>query len=239
LPASSSGGSRARTSVSFVASSLAESISGRASRCARRDVARRESGRLSASTACSGDHGTLRIGDAVCEVAELAHRAAASATGARRRHAQAIPANFAASPKREWCRSRSDSSSGPADPLELLEKRSELGVFGLTIPEQFGGRASAKSRYAWSPKSSAAAIGVRLARYPREIAAELILGGGSAEQRQSGYQIATGEYCRRSSPSPTSAPTSRTSDAGRKAGRWIVAAVRRPDLDHTRHARRR
>ena len=54
-------------------------------------------------------------------------------------------------------------------PLEIVEEMAELGVFGMTIPEAYGGAAWARSRCAWSPKSCRAAISAsaRSAREPR------------------------------------------------------------------------
>ena len=43
-------------------------------------------------------------------------------------------------------------------PLPLVEQMGELGVFGLTIPEEFGGLGLGKTRCASSPRSSRAAI---------------------------------------------------------------------------------
>jgi (2S)-methylsuccinyl-CoA dehydrogenase len=34
-------------------------------------------------------------------------------------------------------------------PIELVGKLAEMGVFGLTVPEEFGGWASARWRCAW------------------------------------------------------------------------------------------
>ena len=69
-------------------------------------------------------------------------------------------------------------------PLELLAKLSDLGVFGLTIPEEFGGLGLGKeSMCLVSEELSRAYIGVGSLGTRSEIAAELILLGGTAEQK--------------------------------------------------------
>ena len=69
-------------------------------------------------------------------------------------------------------------------PLELLAKLSELGVFGLTIPEEFGGLGLGKeSMCLVSEELSRAYIGVGSLGTRSEIAAELILLGGTDEQK--------------------------------------------------------
>ena len=69
-------------------------------------------------------------------------------------------------------------------PLELLAKLSALGVFGLTIPEEFGGLGLGKeSMCLVSEELSRAYIGVGSLGTRSEIAAELILTSGTAEQK--------------------------------------------------------
>ena len=72
---------------------------------------------------------------------------------------------------------------------------SELGVFGLTIPEEFGGMGLGKeSMCVVSEELSRGYIGVGSLGTRSEIAAELILGGGTAEQKQKWLpKIASGE----------------------------------------------
>ena len=80
-------------------------------------------------------------------------------------------------------------------PLEVIGQMSALGVFGLTIPEEFGGMALGKeSMCVVSEELSRGYIGVGSLGTRSEIAAELILGGGSEEQKQKWLpKIASGE----------------------------------------------
>src|SRR5262249_4249663 len=80
-------------------------------------------------------------------------------------------------------------------PLEILTQMSELGVFGLTIPEEYGGLGLGKeSMCVVSEELSRGYIGVGSLGTRSEIAAELILGSGTDEQqRQWLTKIAAGE----------------------------------------------
>src|SRR5882757_2967922 len=80
-------------------------------------------------------------------------------------------------------------------PLEIISQVSELGVFGLTIPEEFGGMALGKeSMCVVSEELSRGYIGVGSLGTRSEIAAELILGGGTEEQKTKWLpKIASGE----------------------------------------------
>jgi (2S)-methylsuccinyl-CoA dehydrogenase len=80
-------------------------------------------------------------------------------------------------------------------PMEIITKMAELGVFGLTIPEEFGGLGLGKeSMVLVSEELSRAWIGVGSLGTRSEIAAELILGGGTDEQKQKWLpKIASGE----------------------------------------------
>ncbi|MDR4308635.1 acyl-CoA/acyl-ACP dehydrogenase [Chelatococcus sambhunathii] len=70
-------------------------------------------------------------------------------------------------------------------PLETIQKLADLGVFGLTIPEEFGGLGMGKEAMCVvSEELSRAYIGVGSLGTRSEIAAELILGGGTEEQKQ-------------------------------------------------------
>jgi (2S)-methylsuccinyl-CoA dehydrogenase len=70
-------------------------------------------------------------------------------------------------------------------PMEIISKMAELGVFGLTIPEEFGGLGLGKeSMVLVSEELSRAWIGVGSLGTRSEIAAELIMGGGTDEQKQ-------------------------------------------------------
>ena len=70
-------------------------------------------------------------------------------------------------------------------PLEILQEMGELGVFGLTIPEEYGGFGMSKTAMCVvSEELSRGYIGVGSLGTRSEIAAELILGGGTEEQKQ-------------------------------------------------------
>jgi len=69
-------------------------------------------------------------------------------------------------------------------PIEILQHMGELGVFGLTIPEEFGGAGLGKTAMCVvSEELSRGYIGVGSLGTRSEIAAELILTGGTAEQK--------------------------------------------------------
>ncbi|ODN72565.1 Acyl-CoA dehydrogenase [Methylobrevis pamukkalensis] len=80
-------------------------------------------------------------------------------------------------------------------PLEVIAKLADLGVFGLTIPEEFGGLGLGKeSMCVVSEELSRAYIGVGSLGTRSEIAAELILGGGTDAQKAEWLpRIASGE----------------------------------------------
>lgn len=69
-------------------------------------------------------------------------------------------------------------------PMSIVEEMGALGVFGLTIPEEYGGSGLGKtSMCVVSEELSRAWIGTGSLGTRSEIAAELILIGGTAEQR--------------------------------------------------------
>jgi (2S)-methylsuccinyl-CoA dehydrogenase len=80
-------------------------------------------------------------------------------------------------------------------PLETIAKMNELGVFGLTIPEEYGGLGLGKEAMCVvSEELSRGYIGVGSLGTRSEIAAELILGGGTQEQKEHWLpKIASGE----------------------------------------------
>ncbi len=80
-------------------------------------------------------------------------------------------------------------------PLDIIAHMAELGVFGLTIPEAYGGMGLGKeSMCVVSEELSRGYIGVGSLGTRSEIAAELILGGGTDEQRTYWLpRIASGE----------------------------------------------
>ncbi len=80
-------------------------------------------------------------------------------------------------------------------PIAIVEEMSELGVFGLTIPEEYGGLGMGKTAMCVvSEELSRGYIGVGSLGTRSEIAAELILGGGTEAQKRSWLpRIASGE----------------------------------------------
>lgn len=69
-------------------------------------------------------------------------------------------------------------------PMEVIEELAEMGVFGLTIPEEFGGFGLSKaSMCVVSEELSRGYIGVGSLGTRSEIAAELIIAGGTEEQK--------------------------------------------------------
>ncbi|HEY2513591.1 MAG TPA: acyl-CoA dehydrogenase family protein [Polyangiaceae bacterium] len=80
-------------------------------------------------------------------------------------------------------------------PLEIVQKLSALGVFGLTIPEEFGGLGLGKiAMCVVTEELSRGYIGVGSLGTRAEIAAELILGGGTDAQKAEWLpKIAAGE----------------------------------------------
>jgi (2S)-methylsuccinyl-CoA dehydrogenase len=70
-------------------------------------------------------------------------------------------------------------------PIELVEELGALGVFGLTIPEEYGGAGMGKTAMCVvSEELSRAWIGVGSLATRSEIAGELILTGGTEAQKQ-------------------------------------------------------
>ncbi|MGY9049081.1 MAG: acyl-CoA dehydrogenase family protein, partial [Rhodobacterales bacterium] len=70
-------------------------------------------------------------------------------------------------------------------PMEIIDELAELGVFGLTIPEEYGGFGLSKaSMCVVSEELSRGYIGVGSLGTRSEIAAELIIAGGTEEQKQ-------------------------------------------------------
>ncbi|MEM1075637.1 MAG: acyl-CoA dehydrogenase family protein [Pseudomonadota bacterium] len=70
-------------------------------------------------------------------------------------------------------------------PLEIIEELAEMGVFGLTIPEEYGGFGLSKaSMCVVSEELSRGYIGVGSLGTRSEIAAELILAGGTDAQKE-------------------------------------------------------
>ena len=80
-------------------------------------------------------------------------------------------------------------------PIGVIKELSDLGVFGLTIPEEFGGAGLSKTAMCVvSEELSRGYIGVGSLATRSEIAAELILTGGTKDQREHWLPlIASGE----------------------------------------------
>jgi (2S)-methylsuccinyl-CoA dehydrogenase len=80
-------------------------------------------------------------------------------------------------------------------PLPVIEELSELGVFGLSLPEDFGGSGLSKTAMCVvSEELSRGYIGVGSLATRSEIACELILTGGTEEQKKYWLpKIASGE----------------------------------------------
>ena len=80
-------------------------------------------------------------------------------------------------------------------PMDVIDHMSAMGVFGLTIPEPYGGLGLGKeSMCVVSEELSCGYIGVGSLGTRSEIAAELILAGGTSEQKDKWLpKIASGE----------------------------------------------
>jgi len=112
-------------------------------------------------------------------------------------------------------------------PIEIIGEMSELGVFGLTIPEEYGGLGLGKTAMCVvSEELSRGYIGVGSLGTRSEIAAELILGGGTAEQKAQWLpKIASGEIL----PTAVFTEPNTGSDLGalktrawRDGGEWVL-----------------
>lgn len=80
-------------------------------------------------------------------------------------------------------------------PMEIIDEMAELGVFGLTIPEEYGGFGLSKaSMCVVSEELSRGYIGVGSLGTRSEIAAELIICGGTEDQKHKWLpKLASGE----------------------------------------------
>jgi (2S)-methylsuccinyl-CoA dehydrogenase len=126
-------------------------------------------------------------GDAVCEVAEQAQAAGSFGDwGLDDDTLEAIRSEFRRFAEQEVVPiAQQVHRQDQLIPIELLDKMSALGVFGLTIPEQYGGGGLGKiAMCVVTEELSRGYIGVGSLGTRTEIAAELILGGGSDEQKQ-------------------------------------------------------
>ena len=124
-------------------------------------------------------------------------------------------------------------------PLETIAEMSALGVFGLTVPEEFGGAGLSKTAMCVvSEELSRGYIGAGSLGTRSEIAAELILAGGTKDQRAhwlpliaSGAKLPTAVFTEPNTGSDLGALTTRaTRDGGvyRVFGNktWITHAAR-------------
>ena len=124
-------------------------------------------------------------------------------------------------------------------PLDVIDELASLGVFGLTIPEAFGGSGMPKTAMCVvSEELSRGYIGVGSLGTRSEIAAELILCGGTDEQRRqwlpliaSGAKLPTAVFTEPNTGSDLGALTTRAAHEGdvyRLYGSktWITHAAR-------------
>ena len=111
-------------------------------------------------------------------------------------------------------------------PMEIIAELAEMGVFGLTIPEEYGGLGLSKaSMVVVSEELSRGYIGVGSLGTRSEIAAELILCGGTEAQKAAWLpRIASGEIL------PTAVFTE--PNTGSDLGSLRTRAVRDADGDY-------
>ncbi|GGG66457.1 (2S)-methylsuccinyl-CoA dehydrogenase [Salipiger pallidus] len=112
-------------------------------------------------------------------------------------------------------------------PMAVVEELAEMGVFGLTIPEEYGGFGLSKaSMCVVSEELSRGYIGVGSLGTRSEIAAELIIAGGTEEQKQKWLPaFASGEKL------PTAVFTE--PNTGSDLGALRTRAVKGEDGDYT------
>jgi (2S)-methylsuccinyl-CoA dehydrogenase len=136
-------------------------------------------------------------GDSICRIAELAHASGSfGAWGLEDDTLDAIQAEFRRFTDQEVIPIAQDvHRKDVLVPMELIDKMAALGVFGLTIPERYGGQGLGKvAMCVVTEELTRGYIGVGSLGTRAEIAAELILGGGSEEQKQSWLpRLASGE----------------------------------------------
>ena len=124
-------------------------------------------------------------------------------------------------------------------PMEVISELAEMGVFGLTIPEEYGGFGLSKAAMVVvSEELSRGYIGVGSLGTRTEIAAELILCGGTdAQKAQWLPKLASGEIL----PTAVFTEPNTGSDLGalahpRRPRRRRLDDHRQQDLDHPRRA---
>ena len=126
-------------------------------------------------------------------------------------------------------------------PLELIAQMSELGVFSLTLPEEYGGLGLGKEAMCVvSEELSRGYIGVGSLGTRSEIAEELILNGGTDAQKQEWLpKIASGEVSAdRGVHRAQYRLRPRLAHHPGGQGRRRLSHHRPEDLDHPRRARR-
>ena len=126
-------------------------------------------------------------------------------------------------------------------PLDVIAQMSELGVFGLTIAEEYGGLGLGKeSMCVVSEELSRGYIGVGSLGTRSEIAAELILGSGTEEQKRKWLPpIAVGRGAAdRGVHRAQYRLRSRLAQDPRGARGRRLQGLRQQDLDHPSGARR-
>ena len=126
-------------------------------------------------------------------------------------------------------------------PLSVVNQLSELGVFGLTVPEEFGGLGLGKlSMCVVTEELSRGYIGLGSLGTRSEIAAELIRLGGTEEQKSKWLPlISSGEIL----PTAVFTEPNTGSDLGipahpRGEGWRSLSHHRQQDLDHPRRPQR-
>ena len=127
-------------------------------------------------------------------------------------------------------------------PLPVVEEMAELGVFGLTVPEECGGLGMGKlAMCVVSEELSRGYIGVGSLGTRSEIAAELIRSGGTEAQKEDYLpRIASGEIL----PTAVFTEPNTGSDLGEPAAPApcsdgdVYKITGQQDLDHPRRPRR-
>ena len=112
-------------------------------------------------------------------------------------------------------------------PMDVIDQLAEMGVFGLTIPEEFGGLGMPKAAMVVvSEELSRGYIGVGSLGTRTEIAAELIICGGTPEQKEHWLpKLASGEILPTAvftEPNTGSDLGSLRTKAVQKDGDWII-----------------
>ncbi|MEM6906911.1 MAG: acyl-CoA dehydrogenase family protein, partial [Pseudomonadota bacterium] len=116
-------------------------------------------------------------------------------------------------------------------PLEIISEMAEMGVFGLTIPEEFGGFGMGKTAMCVvSEELSRGYIGVGSLGTRSEIAAELILCGGTDQQKAAWLpKLASGEIL----PTAVFTEPNTGSDLGalktravREGDEWVITGAK-------------